>query len=34
MVTLWAVVVGLLYLAMGTLDHLELARRYPEHDGS
>jgi len=34
MVTLWAVVVGLLYLAMGTLDHLELARRYPEQDGS
>ena len=34
MVTLWAVVVGLLYLAMGTLDHLELARRYPLHDGS
>ena len=35
LLTLWAVVVGLLDLAMGTLDHLELARpSYPQHDGS
>jgi hypothetical protein len=34
MVTLWAVVVGLLYLIMGTLDHLELARRFPLRDES
>jgi hypothetical protein len=29
MVVLWAVVVGVLYLALGTLDHLELTRRFP-----
>jgi len=29
MVILWAVVVGMLYLVLGTLDHLELTRRFP-----
>jgi hypothetical protein len=32
MVILWAAVVGALYLALGTLDHLELARRFPLRD--
>jgi hypothetical protein len=32
MVELWAVLVGALYLTLGTLDHLELARRYPLRD--
>ena len=32
MVELWAVLVGALYLVLGTLDHLELARRYPLRD--
>jgi hypothetical protein len=34
MVVLWTVVVGVLYLALGTLDHLELARRFPLRDES
>jgi hypothetical protein len=29
MVVLWAVVVGLLYLFLGVLDHVELTRRFP-----
>ncbi len=29
MVILWAIVVGTLYLVLGALDHLELARRFP-----
>jgi hypothetical protein len=29
MVGLWAALVGALYLVLGTLDHLELARRFP-----
>ena len=34
MVVLWATVVGLLYLIMGGLDHLELTRRFPARDES
>jgi len=33
-VELWALVVGVLYLVLGTLDHLELARRFPLPDES
>jgi hypothetical protein len=29
MVVLWAVVVGVLYLALGVLDHVQLTRRFP-----
>ena len=32
MVVLWAVMVGLLYLVLGSLDHLELVRRFPMHE--
>jgi hypothetical protein len=32
MVVLWAAIVGLLYLVLGTLDHLELVRRFPLRD--
>ena len=32
MVVLWAIAVGTLYLALGVLDHMELARRFPLRD--
>jgi hypothetical protein len=32
MIVLWATLVGGLYLTLGTLDHLELARRFPLRD--
>jgi len=32
MVVLWATVVGILYLVLGSLDHLELVRRFPMRD--
>ncbi len=33
-VILWAATVGALYLVLGSLDHLELVRRFPMHDES
>jgi hypothetical protein len=32
MVVLWAIAVGTLYLVLGALDHMELARRFPLRD--
>jgi hypothetical protein len=34
LVVLWATLVGVLYLVLGTLDHVELARRFPLRDES